>query len=140
MATTKTTNAKTPAKAIVKSPAKAVVKTATKAAAEPSLRFFHSQELRAKTEAVLGALDAKPKGAGHADSLADLVAELVEAGMDYYFLRALTLAEVGFITEKSARLGMSGAVKLINSVSRKFIARMDAAQLQVVAQHIRSLA
>jgi hypothetical protein len=50
------------------------------------------------------------------------------------------LAEVGFISEQSARLGMSGAVKLISSVSRKFIVRMDQAQIRVVAAHIRSLA
>jgi hypothetical protein len=35
---------------------------------------------------------------------------------------------------------MSGAVKLVSSVSRKFIIRMDHAQLLVVATHIRSLA
>jgi hypothetical protein len=34
---------------------------------------------------------------------------------------------------------MSGAVKVINSVSRKFIVRMNGAQLQAVASHIRSL-
>ena len=72
--------------------------------------------------------------------MADLVAELTEAGMDYYYLRALKLAKVGFVTEQSARLGVSGAVMLINSVSRKFIVRMDKAQLLVVARHIRELA
>ena len=60
--------------------------------------------------------------------------------MDYYFLKPLKQAEVGFLAEQSARLGMSGAVKLVSSVSRKFIIRMDHAQLLVVATHIRSLA
>jgi hypothetical protein len=118
--------------------AKPKVKAA--AAVEPSLRFHHSKALRVKTDTVLKALDARPEHPQHCDALADLVAELVEAGMDYYFLRALKMAEVGFLTEQSARLGMSGAVKLINSVSRKFIVRMDSVQLQVVAAHIRSLA
>jgi len=35
---------------------------------------------------------------------------------------------------------MSGAVKLISSVSRKFIVRMDREQLLAVATHIRALA
>ena len=60
--------------------------------------------------------------------------------MDYYFLKPLKQAEVGFVTEQSARLGISGAVKLVSSVSRKFIIRMDQTQLMVVATHIRSLA
>lgn len=108
-------------------------------AQEPSLRFYHSKVLRKRTDTVLTALEAAPEKPQHADAVADLVAELVEAGMDYYFMVPLKQAEVGFLKEQSARLGMSGAVTLINSVSRKFIVRMDSAQLLVVAAHIRSL-
>jgi N-acetyl-beta-hexosaminidase len=106
---------------------------------EPSLRFYHSKALRKRTDTVLAALEATPEKPQHADAVAGLVAELVEAGMDYYFLVPLKKAEVGFLKEQSARLGMTGAVTLINSVSRKFIVRMDATQLLVVAAHIRSL-
>lgn len=115
--------------------------TAARAVAsqEPSLRFYHSKALRKRTDAVLSALEAVPEEPHHADAVADLVAELVDAGMDYYFLVPLKQAEVGFLKEQSARLGMTGAVTLINSVSRKFIVRMDSAQLLVVASHIRSL-
>jgi len=123
-------------------PSKPAAKLASKKSAptvEPSLRFHHTHDLRAKTEAVLNAIDDHPAHRDHGDALADLVGELVEAGMDFYFMRGLKMAEVGFLTEQSARLGMSGAVKLINSVSRKFIVRMDGAQLQAVAVHIRSL-
>lgn len=112
----------------------------TTAAAEPSLRFHYSKALRKRSDAVLGALESAPEKDHHADAVADLVADLVEAGMDYYFLRPLAEAELGFIKEQSARLGISGAVKLINSVSRKFIVRMDSAQLLAVAAHMRSLA
>ena len=110
------------------------------AATQPSLRFYHSIALRSKTQAVLEALEAAPDQAHHGDAMADLVAELIEAGMDYYFLRALKQAQVGFVAEQSARLGLSGAVKLISSVSRKFILRMDKHQLLFVAQHLRELA
>lgn len=118
---------------------KAAPKATSKVSTEPSLRFYHSKELRAKTNAVLDALEAKPDHPKHGESLADLVNELIEAGTDYYFLQALKKAQVGFVTEQSARLGMSGAVKLISSVSRKFIVRMDKDQLLVVASHIREL-
>ena len=134
----KKTTTKPAAKAAPRPAARADAKAAGPSA-EPSLRFHHSVDLRSKTDKVLKAIDAKPDHANHPGALADLVGELVEAGMDYYFLRPLKLAEVGFLTEQSARLGLSGAVKLINSVSRKFIVRMDSVQLQVVATHIRSL-
>lgn len=132
-------SAKPAVKAVAKAPAKPPAKAAAKVSSEPSLRFYHSKELRNKTDAVLAALEAKPEHPSHGESMADLVNELIEAGMDYYFLRALKQAQVGFVAEQSARLGMSGAVKLISSVSKKFIVRMDKDQLLVVASHIRTL-
>lgn len=89
---------------------------------------------------MLAALEAAPDHAKHRAALADLVAELTEVGMDYYYIRALRVAQVGFVGEQSARLGVSGAAKLISSVSRKYIMRMDDAQLLIVARHIRELA
>lgn len=109
-------------------------------AVEPSLRFHHSKELRAKTLAVLAAIEGAPDHAKHRPALADLVAELTEAGMDYYYMRALRVAKVGFVGEQSARLGISGAAKLISSVSRKYIMGMNQDQLLIVARHIRELA
>ena len=122
----------------VSKPAKSPA-TRASVAQEPSLRFYHSKALRKRTEAVLSALEAAPDEPDHPEAMADLVAELVETGMDYYFLLPLKKAEVGFLKEQSARLGMSGAITLINSVTRKFIVRMDSDQLLVVAGHIRSL-
>ena len=148
MVTAKKSSAKPVAAPVVKATAKRATAAAPKklrtakaaASAEPSLRFYHSKALRDKTNTVLSALETQPGQPRHGEAIADLVTELVDAGMDYYFLKALKQAQVGFVAEQSARLGMSGAVKLISSVSRKFIARMDQAQLLVVATHIRSLA
>ena len=105
----------------------------------PSLRFQHSHALRQKTHSVLDALEAASSHRGHGEALADLVAELVVAGMEWYFLRPLQRAQVGFMAEQSAKLGLSGATKMINSASRGFILRMDHQQLRVVAAYIREL-
>jgi hypothetical protein len=126
-------------KPAAKTAAKAAAKPKALATAEPSLRFHHSSGLRTKTDAVLSAIEAEPDHPKHGNTLADLVHELIEAGMDYYFLRALKQAQMGFVTEQSAKLGMSGAVKLISSVTRKFVLRMNQDQLLVVVNHIRGL-
>lgn len=126
----------------VRKPAASVQQTASAASAanaEPSLRFHVSKRLQAKADTVLAALEAAPDEAGHGDAVAQLVAELTEVGMDYYYLKALRLAQVGFVAEQSARLGLSGAARIISSVSRKYIVRMDQDQLLVVARHIREL-
>jgi len=130
--------AKVPAKAHAK-PTAGVKRTAAPATTEPYLRFYYPKALRAKTQAMLAALEAAPGDVKHRDAVADLVAEFTEVGMDYYYLKALRLAQVGFVAEQSARLGMSGAAKIISSVCRKFIMRMDKEQLLIVARHIREL-
>ena len=147
MTTSASSTAKSSAAGKTKSATTAAAKPVTKAASkgavaavpQPSLRFYHSAALRSKTNAVLAALEASEDQQQHGEAVADLVQELIEAGMDYYFLRALKMAQIGFVAEQSARLGMSGAVKLISSVSRKFIMHMDKQQLLIVASHIRAL-
>lgn len=104
-----------------------------------ALRFHPSHALRAKALRVLDAIDAASHPRGHGEALADLVAELVVAGMDWYFLRPLQRAQVGFMAEQSARLGLNTATKMINSASRGFILRMDLAQLRVVAGYMREI-
>jgi 3-oxoacyl-ACP reductase-like protein len=143
---TKAPAAKAPSRAPKASaaPPRPAAKPATKLAPGPAhelpyLRFHHSQALRQKTHTVLNALEAASSHRGHGEALADLVAELVVAGMDWYFLRPLQRAQVGFMAEQSARLGLSGATKMINSASRGFILRMDHQQLRVVAAYIREL-
>ncbi|MEY2920943.1 MAG: hypothetical protein RL261_2248 [Pseudomonadota bacterium] len=114
-------------------------RNAPAAAAEPSLRFHYSESLRVKTHAVLDALEAAPGHPGHADAMAGVVGELIDAGMDFYFMRALRQADVGFVAEQTARVGMSGALTVVSSMCRKYIVRMSSVQLLVVARHIREL-
>jgi len=106
----------------------------------PSLRFHHSGELDARMRSVLAALEETEQPETHRKALADLVGDLTEAGMDYYYLRPLRLSSAGPLALQSARLGIAGAVRMIGSVSRRFIMRMDGKELRVVAGHIRSLA
>ena len=91
-------------------------------------------------DALLDALEAADDPEEHRGALADLVSELTESGMDYYYMRALKLSNAGFVAQRSAGVGISGAVRMISTVSRQFIMRMDGKQLLAVASHIRGLA
>ena len=90
-------------------------------------------------DAVLDALEGAEDPEEHRAALSDLVSELTESGMDYYYMRALKLSNAGFVAQRSASVGISGAVRMISTVSRQFIMRMDGKQLRAVASHIRSL-
>jgi len=127
-------------------PRRPAAKTAVKptgreatSSASPSLRFHHPESLRKKTLAVLTTIEKAKDGTPHRNALADLVVELTDAGMDYYFLRPLRLAEAGFLTEQSASLGMAATTRVLGSVIRGIIGRMDHPQLLVVCGHMRQL-
>ena len=106
---------------------------------KPFLRFYHSEALRAKTLAVLTAIEKAKDGKPHRDALADIVVELTDAGLEYYFMRPLKLAKAGFFTEQSASLGIGAVKRVFGSVIRNVIGRMDSPQLLSVCRSIRHL-
>ncbi len=107
--------------------------------AKPFLRFYHSEALRNKTLSLLDAIERARDATTHREALADLVAELTNAGLDYFFLKQLKLAEPGFLVEQSAKLGMVGTQQLMGSVIRQVIGRMEGPQLLSVCGSIRQL-
>ena len=82
---------------------------APESGSKPFLRFYHSAALRKKTLSLLSIIEQAQDAAAHRDALADLVVELTNAGLDYYFMKQLKLAKPGFLVEQSANLGMAGA-------------------------------
>jgi len=106
---------------------------------KPSLRFFHSAALRSRSNKVLAAIERDKDPTPHAAALSSLVLDLTEAGMNYYFLRPLQQAKVGFVARQTASLGMAGSLRVMSSVVRSILAGTNATQLRVIARHIRQL-
>ena len=131
-----------PSKRPSKPPATARVKRVVKdslPSSRPFLRFYHSESLRAETLAVLTTLEEANDRTKYRGALADVVVQLTDSGMEYYFLRPLKLAKVGFFVQQSANLGMSATTGVLASVIRNIIGRMDGPQLLAVCSHIRQL-
>ena len=63
--------------------------------------------------------------------------ELTDAGMDDYFLRPLRLAQVGFVVQQTANLGVAGATRIVAAMIHTIIGRPDKDQILTVAGHIR---
>ena len=130
-------------------PEAAVVKKAAKRSArpvkapapppQPSLRFYHSESLRAKTLNVLTRIEETEDGRQYRKALADIVCELTDSGMDYYFLRPLKVADAGFFVQQSANMGMGATTRILGSVIRNVIGGMDNKQLVCVCGYIRQL-
>ena len=105
--------------------------------AKPFLRFHFSHDLQTKTVAVLDALEGSPEPEQHRDALADIVVELTHAGLDAYFMQPLKLAKAGYVTQRSASLGMAGATRVMGSIISSIIGRMNEPQLRSVCGSIR---
>jgi len=129
----------TPAKRVPLTPVKQASKDATVVEAEkkPFLRFHHGETLRTKTLEVLEIVECADDATVHTGQLTDLVLELTDVGFDQFFLQSLKEAKVNFIVQQSAALGLAGVQKLMGSVVRKFIGRMDHQQLLSVCSSIR---
>ncbi|MEO7107377.1 MAG: hypothetical protein ABIZ09_13470 [Rhodoferax sp.] len=117
--------------------AKRAPKKTAASASKPFLRFHHSNALRAKTLQVLDALECADKPTDHSTQLIELILALTDCGMDQYFLQSLKATKANFLVQQSAALGLSGVQKLMGTVIRSMIGRMDDKQLLSVGGSIR---
>lgn len=103
----------------------------------PSLRFRYPLALHKRILATLKAVEGAEDPTEHREALAEVVAALTERGLDAYFLEPLKAAEAGFMTQQSAKLGLSGVRQVMGPVIRNVIGRMDGAQLRSLCGSIR---
>jgi len=108
-------------------------------AAPSFLRFYCSKDLARKTCALLDRIEGAEDPVQHREALAEVVVALTGHGLDAYFMAPLKEAKAGFITQRSASLGLAGARQVMGSVIRSVIVRMDGAQLLSICGSIRGL-
>lgn len=116
---------------------KGAPKKAVEPASRPFLRFHHSHELRVKTIEVLVVVESAEKATAYTEELTELVLELTHHGLDQYFLQSLKATKVNFVVQQSAALGLAGVHKVMGTVIRNILGRMDDRQLLVVFGSIR---
>jgi hypothetical protein len=104
---------------------------------KPFLRFHHSHELRTRTLLVLETVETADEPTAHSGHLTELILELTSTGMDQYFLQSLKATQANFVVQQSAALGLSGVQKVMGTVIRNIMGRMDDRQLLSVCASIR---
>lgn len=108
---------------------------------EPTTRLSYplSAELRQKTLETIAALRESSDPRGQIPLLSGLIAELTEAGLEYYFVHSLEKAGVGLIGVSTAKLGIASTSKGIPVVINKVVGAMSNSQLLAVADFIDGL-
>ena len=107
--------------------------------AVPFLRFYPAKDLHKRLLAVLDQIEDASDSTMHRTKLSESVNELTSAGLDYYFIRTLKEAKVGFVTQQSANIGIIGVQQVMAPVIRNIVGRLEHAQLQAIANSIRQL-
>jgi hypothetical protein len=105
----------------------------------PYLRFYHSAELREKTLVIVRSIERASDPGRYRNALADVVMELTDSGLNYYFLRPLDLAQANFVVKQSAHLGVGSVLRIMGPVVHNIIGMLDKQQLVSVCGHIRAL-
>jgi hypothetical protein len=127
----------TSAKRLAPVTAKRAPKKTVEPVSKPFLRFHHSHELRVRTLEVLVTVENAEQATTHSEELTELVLELTDHGMDQYFLQSLKATKANFMVQQSAALGLAGVQKVMGTVIRNILGRMDDRQLLVVCSSIR---
>ena len=105
----------------------------------PSLRFYLSTKLQKRLLASLAKMERSDDATEHHIELAEMIVELTNEGLNYYFLRSLKLAHAGFIVQQSANIGILAVQRLAAPVIRNIVGRLGHEQLLSVASTIREL-
>ena len=107
---------------------------------EPTIRlsFPLSPDLRKQTLETIAALRESSDRRQHIPLLSDLISDLTEAGLEYYFVHSLEKAGVGVIGVSTAKLGIASTAKGLPVVVNKVVGLMSDDQLSAVADFIEA--
>ncbi len=103
------------------------------------IAFPISQELRQRTLDLVEELRQSDSIEGYADRLIDMVDEIAEVGMQYFFLHPVRMVGMNSLIQKTIAVTVQSGKKAVLGVSRQVARRLDDAQLREVAGFLESL-
>lgn len=98
--------------------------------------FEISPELMARAEEALAAVRAEPGHTPNVDALVEVILELTDRGMDFYYLEPLRRARVSAMATSAARLGFAAASRGIPAIIRRVVSSLDEEQLLGIVDFI----
>lgn len=100
----------------------------------PNLVAFRiSSEFMERAQAALRGVREDPSDGDSVEALVEVILELTDRGMDFYYLEPLRRARAGAITTSAARLGIAAAGRGIPAVIRRVVSSLDEEQVLSIA-------
>ena len=95
--------------------------------------FQVSPELMQRAQEALATVRRDPADEDGVERLVEVVLELTDRGMDFYYLEPLRRARAGTMTTSAARLGIAAAGRGIPPIIRRVISSLDEEQVLAIA-------
>jgi len=98
--------------------------------------FQISADLRRRAESVVESIRSDPDKKKHAPALVEVVLEMTDAGLHYYFLHPLERAGVGVVTRSAVDLAIGTAGRALPMVVRKTVKSLKDEQILSIADFL----
>ncbi len=98
--------------------------------------FQISPELMAEAQEALAAVREDPTHRPNVKALVEVLLELTDRGMDFYYMEPLRRARAGTMTASAARLGLAAASRGIPPIIRRVISSLDENQVLAIADFV----
>ncbi len=98
-----------------------------------------SAELVSKIHANLAAVRAKPGDKASSHIFVETINIMTEESMAYYFFQPMNIINASKMTRKFVSMGVSGAVKMVNTMGKKAVSSLDEEQMLQLCDFLESL-
>lgn len=106
---------------------------------EHLVAFPISPELYERVTGIVEVLRAAEKASDHMAELAEIIAEMTDRGLGYYFLRPLDEAGMGAISRGTAKVGIASLSKGIPLIVKRVLGSASDQELLAVADFMERL-
>jgi len=93
-------------------------------------------DLKKRTAILLDEIRGSETPKQYVSQLADIIYELTEHGLNYYFYHSMELAEVGFIHRKAVKIGLKTTQKGVFIVVKRILKILSNKQLIIISNFI----
>jgi hypothetical protein len=101
--------------------------------------FQISREQYEQAQLVIGRIRNRKDKEETVAMLVDLIGDLTEEGLEFYYMRPLRLARANFFTKSATHMGLSSSRRAILMATRRVMGNMSFDQLNTIADHIETI-
>lgn len=101
--------------------------------------FEISRELRGRVLQAVEEVRREPNDKANVGKLVDVVIELTDCGLEYFFLYSLEQAAVGLVTRKGVELALGAAGRTLPPVVRRTVRSLSEEQLLQIADFVEHI-